>query len=350
MFRNIVKITSKSRFFITFTTIFFSILITITITGCGGGGGGASGGSSGGSSYVVSYSSGAAASSSPNASSAGVPASGTVDSYALFIGISDYPGPNNDLPYASKDSVDVYNRLNLSPVWNGGTLRLLTNSFATKSAIQAAITEAKNTLKANGTFLFYYSGHGTNSGTTGYIVPYNALTESGSLVVSNMINSNELPSYLNTLPATVKKYVLIDSCRSGYFISAKSFGGYTNVNIKAKFIPMESSDPNFKDDELFTKTITAVANSYVMTSSKGSELSWESSYLQNGVFTYYLCQGLGPGRFMGEGDLNIDNMITAEELTEYVPPKVSSYISSNLPAYTQTPQSYDGITGEFRIK
>lgn len=343
MFRNKSKNVSNSAFFAFFV---LNLIIVLTLVNCGGGGGGG-GGSSGSGTYAVGGSPGGSAPAPvPTSEPISIPPANSKDSYAIFIGMSDYPGNINDLPYASKDANDVYTRLNSSQIWSSGSFKILTNSNATKSAIRAAITEAKNALKENSTFLFFYSGHGTNSGSTGYIIPYDGLTANGGITVGNMINSNELTSYIDELPAGIKKYIVIDSCRSGYFIDAKSLTGDT---LKAKFIAMENSDPNF-NDELFTKSMTSVANCYVMTSSKGTELSWESGSLQNGVFTYYFCLGLGISVAAGFADGNADNMISAEELTLYVPSRVNAYIVANTSGYTQTPQSYDGIDGDFIVK
>jgi len=344
MLRFYAKNIEISRFFVFFV---LGLILSFSIIGCGGGGGGGGTISTGGT--IAGYSGGnSIPSPTPTSTSTPIdtPPSANKDSFAIFIGMSDYPGTINDLPYAYKDANDVYSRLSSSSVWKNGGFKVLSGAAATKSAIKAAIDEARSVLTENGVLMFFYSGHGTNSGTTGYIIPYNALTEAGGITVTNMISSNELTSYLNDFSTGIKKYVVIDSCRSGYFIDSK---GVEDVYHRAKYIPMDTSDPDF-DDTIFTKAVSSVANCYIMTSSKGTELSWESGYLQNGVFTYYLCQGMGLSNMIGPAEDNSDGFISAEELSAYVPSRVSAYISSNVSGYTQTPQSYDGVIGSLNVK
>ncbi|MFH1453895.1 MAG: caspase family protein [Armatimonadota bacterium] len=343
-----IKKTLKSSIFLGLAAI--AALIITALVGCGGGGGGTGGGggvSAGNPPAILLPDYTPPPAPDTHSDDPPPPEETSTKAFVILVGMADYPGTINDLRYTAKDAQDVYNCLISSSVWGEATFKVFLNSNATKSAIANAFSEAKNTLDDDGIFLFYYSGHGTNSGTTGYIIPYDALTWEGFINQSNLISGDDLNSYLSQLPETVKKYVASDSCHSGYLIGARS--EFDTAENKVKFVPMADSNPGYSEEE-FARSIVGTSNCYVMTSSSGTELSWETSILQAGVFSYYLCQGLGNGSALGAGDINSDSTITAEELSVYVPPAVSNYISSHIEGYTQTPQSYDNFEGELRVK
>lgn len=265
--------------------------------------------------------------------------------YAVIACPTDYPGDNNDLRYTADDGIDLKNALIGSAFWNGANVNIQNDVHVTKAMIQEAINNVRAAPIANdGLFIFFYSGHGTNSGTTAYVIPYDGISD-----VSKRISQDDLRAWLNEFSAAVKKYVLIDACNSGYFID-KKLKGSDPVYMKPKLVKVEGFDPNYKGEN-FAKSIVGSPNTYVMTASLGNQLSWEiGGAVQNGIFTYYLCQGLGAGAVIGHADADASNTITAEELTAYVPPLVSAYVTANIPSYDQNPQSYDNYADNMRIK
>lgn len=265
--------------------------------------------------------------------------------YAVIACPTDYPGGNNDLRYTADDGIDLKNSLAGSAFWAGASVNIQNDAHITKAMIQEAVNNARLTVANNGLFIFFYSGHGTNSGTTGYMIPYDGI--SGT---ANRISQDDLRNWLDEFPASVKKYVLIDACNSGYFIDKKLKDANRMIYMKPKFVEIEGFDPNYKGEN-FAKSITGSPNTYVMTASRGNQLSWEiGAEIQNGIFTYYLCRGLGAGATIGPVDADANNAVTAEELTVYVPPPVSAYITANNPGYDQNPQSYDNYDGDMRVK
>nr|MDO8114165.1 caspase family protein [Candidatus Sigynarchaeota archaeon] len=84
-----------------------------------------------------------------------------VDAYALVIGISDYPGTDNDLNYCDDDAVDVSafieDRFGVSHnhVW------VLKDNEATYDNIYSALSTIESYMDSNDYFFFFYSGHGS---------------------------------------------------------------------------------------------------------------------------------------------------------------------------------------------
>jgi hypothetical protein len=78
--------------------------------------------------------------------------------YALVIGISDYAGYYYDLQYCDDDGRDWRDRLEAE----GYDVTLLTDRDATKSAIEAAVSNLASLSVAGNEIAFCYSGHGSD--------------------------------------------------------------------------------------------------------------------------------------------------------------------------------------------
>ncbi len=75
----------------------------------------------------------------------------------------------------------------------------------------------------------------------------------------------------------------------------------------------------------------------VSTACDEDELAWGHPAVENGIFTYFLVQGL-----LGPADINSDDKISAEEAFAYASPLV-------LATGYETPQIWDGIEGEVTV-
>lgn len=99
------------------------------------------------------------------------------DTFALSIGISDYPEPRDTTGALMKDSNGMPITSDLKGCSNdarairstliskfnvpAGNIELLTNSLATESGLLTALRSLASKLNVGDTFLFYFSGHGT---------------------------------------------------------------------------------------------------------------------------------------------------------------------------------------------
>ena len=84
-----------------------------------------------------------------------------VEGYAIILGISDYPGTENDLNYCDDDANDMYNFVQSQfkiPIQN---IIYLTDSMVTKAAIANAINTIASSMDSNDYLFFSYSGHGS---------------------------------------------------------------------------------------------------------------------------------------------------------------------------------------------
>ena len=161
------------------------------------------------------------------------------DKIAVVAGIADYkdntinPDAGRpyipDLNYADNDAESIRDLLQR----NGWQTVMLTDSSATKAAVESAIKSGT----ANASrFLFFFSGHGTASGYTGYICPHDSL----SYFYSNDISEYELENWLAAGENTAETgVVIIDACYSGSFIGHTAALKTKEQKISSKFAVKE---------------------------------------------------------------------------------------------------------------
>ncbi|MBA7664909.1 hypothetical protein ES703_72974 [subsurface metagenome] len=77
--------------------------------------------------------------------------------YAVVVGISDYPGEENDLEYCDDDAIEMADALYLYYFTN---VALLTNLEATRAAILTAIEDIAYIAGSDDEVVFFFSGHG----------------------------------------------------------------------------------------------------------------------------------------------------------------------------------------------
>ena len=254
--------------------------------------------------------------------------------YAIIVGVSDYAAPGLDLNFCDDDAQDIYDVLPASD-WDGVTL--LKDSQATKANILNAITSLSGTVGSNDIVFFHYSGHGANrTDSQGnvqatYISPHDINLNNWD----NDISETELEDAFGQL-ATNNVCVMIDSCNSGGFIGKGPVAGAIRTHLKVGQVP-----PSKRQLEKGPALRDIQRSGYVvLTACAESELSVESGALQNGVFTYYVVEGLS-----GSADSSGDGVISAEEVYNYVAPLATAYNSG------QHAQLYDGNgSTEFSLK
>ncbi|NHJ85989.1 MAG: hypothetical protein FK734_11040 [Asgard group archaeon] len=86
--------------------------------------------------------------------------------YAIIVGISDYPGTNNDLSYCDDDAIEVRSMLINDYNFESSNIIYLQDSSATRDAISIAFDTIAVQADPNDVFFFYYSGHGGTELTT----------------------------------------------------------------------------------------------------------------------------------------------------------------------------------------
>ena len=220
----------------------------------------------------------------------------TSDSYAVIVGISDYPGYQNDLPSPATEAKNMKDTL-CSKGWMEENMVLLTNAEATRQGILDALDWLS---QKTGTVLFYFSGHGTQvKDTSGdesgidfldeAIVPYEC-------TISSFILDDELADIVAGFKAEEIVLIFI-SCFSGGMAEK----GTVSIS-KEKFLkaPLEELQGE---------------NRVIIAACQEGLTTYELPLFGQPVAKYLRKS------FSGEADLNNDGKVTAEEAFEYTQPR-----------------------------
>jgi hypothetical protein len=218
-----------------------------------------------------------------------------INIWALIIGIGAYDHMPV-LKYTDDDAYQVYAFLR-SP--EGGMLakeqiKLLIDENATSDGIKEGLDFLVANADENDVIMIYFAGHGMK----GAFVPYDF---DG---YKNLVSHDEI---LSSLSGSVAKHKLLiaDACHSGSLIAQRS--------------PFSSNLEEYYQD--FDKTQGGTA---LIMSSKENENSLEFSGMRQGVFSYYLLEGLN-----GKADFDNSGIVDITELFEFVNINVRKYTQNN---------------------
>lgn len=207
--------------------------------------------------------------------------------YAVVIGVADYQAltyRTGDLRFADHDARQVATFLRSK---SGGTvpeanIRLLTNSQATLTAINQALTLFRRA-GHDDRLILYFSGHGLPTG----FVPYD--TKPGNL--NRILTYTLIKAAFHDAKAATK-LCIADACLSGGITRQKATPSAAKRGAAGTSVAM-------------------------ILASRSTQNAVEDRRLAAGAFTYYLLKGLG-----GQGDLNGDGIVTIRELYQYVSPEL----------------------------
>jgi hypothetical protein len=243
------------------------------------------------------------------------------------VGNGDYGADNVNLPSCINDLNLVADAMEDAGLTPGDVHR---HPDETGDGIRGMLNEMAGnaTIDANDVTIFYYSGHGKDDPSQTY---RGALCGTDVLdTTDGLVPVSEVQSYLDRVPGTV--VVIVDSCLSGQFITAKSASPAKRAAAaKAYNGAWVSALSRSKATNFTAKALTgsAVKGKYkILTACQPLELSWGGADADGfGWFTYWLGIGLGrvpqqegggSERGVMEADLNGNNLVSLQELYKYV--------------------------------
>ena len=232
------------------------------------------------------------------------------NTYAVIVGVADYKnlGPRDDLRYTINDAVSFATFLKSKKGGNvpATNIVLLVDKQATKANIVAKSKELFSKAKKDDRVIFYFGGHGVK----GCFVPYDADGSDARFLYFDEIKAIFRSAKCDT------KLLFADACQAG----SMKVGLRSNTN-------------NSKQSE------TANMNIAIMMACKSNEYSAELAQLRQGLFTYYLIEGLS-----GQANADGNRYITIQELFYYVYHKVQDKAKEL--NHTQTPELF----GKFDLR
>lgn len=234
---------------------------------------------------------------------------------ALLVGIGDYDRALtglSPLKYTVPDITAVGSILKKQ----GYEVALLTDRAATAGSIRESIRELGKALDAGqGTFLFYFSGHGFRTGTENYLATFGT---TASDLANQGLSMAELQKLLVGTGAR-RRLAFIDACRNDP-------EGTRSVGAGPR---------SFQD-------LRESEGLRILYSTAPGEVSYEDDNLQHGVFSYFLIEGL-----QGKAANEKDGLITFDDLRQYLTKEMRSYGISR--RRVQKPYQLGDSTGDFLL-
>ena len=197
--------------------------------------------------------------------------------FAIMVGVSDYGGAANDLPYTDEDAEKLADTLRRGGVLNPSSV-VLTNADATVAGVRRAFQQVAREAGPDDMFLFFFSGHGTQEDTQASAQEPDGRMES-IVLRDGEISDVEMGQLFDGLNTRLSLLVL-DACFSGGFAR--------NVVDRPGVMGLFSSEEDLT---------SAVADKFEA----------------GGYLSHFLRAGLA-----GAGDVDGDGMVTAGELATYL--------------------------------
>ena len=224
----------------------------------------------------------------------GVKPSPVRDAVAIVIGIQSYkylPAARFASTDARKFSEYARHVLGVAP----NRIRLLTDAGADTTEITRAFRQwlRRNVNRGTTDVYVFYSGHGlpSDDGKTLYLLPHNADRD---FIDKTGISQQELVTMISATQAK-SATLFFDSCYSGQTRTGDA------LLPDARPLSLRSSVSSYPPE--FS----------VLSASAAQQISWSSSELGHGLFSYYLMKGLE-----GVADLDRNGEITFGEMQRYL--------------------------------
>jgi Tfp pilus assembly protein PilF len=219
---------------------------------------------------------------------------------ALIIGVSDYNEKELQLNYADNDAILFKNYLSIVEGLSDEDISLLINQDAVSLNILKAFKSLLKKTKSGDIIYIYFAGHGDVIDDFGEKEGFLLATDANAnqeYYSGGTIPFSLLEKILTSFISKQSKVILIlDACQSGF-----PFKGTSQKNmgtIQAMFL-----------------------NSTRFLSCGSQELSYESSELKHGYFTYYLVKGL-----TGKADKDANASLTYSEIDDYLYDNVTDVV------------------------
>lgn len=233
-----------------------------------------------------------------------------IETYAVVVGVADYYHFNK-LTFTIDDA-ERFHAFLQSP--EGGAvpkenLTLLLDSLATKRNIINTIYDVYEMADSNDLVIFYFAGHGLE----GSFLPIDFKEDDPS----TRLNHSSIANAINDCEAKFK-LVIADACHSGSFmISYDEYkqNGYSMPAMATRSNSTRSIISQYK------QSFNAARKGFAMIlSSATEEISLETTKFNQGVFSYFLINGL-----KGYADKNDDKIVTVKELADFVESNVRKF-------------------------
>ena len=137
--------------------------------------------------------------------------------FGLFVGISDYPGTQSDLPLTAVDAELAFASLVSSDLMLETDGITLTDEGATRENFERSIRAIADRASIDDLIVIFFSGHGSRVDTESDSMDPDGLNET-LVLYDNEITDDELRTLIREIKGDSKVLLVFDSCFSGGFL------------------------------------------------------------------------------------------------------------------------------------
>lgn len=227
--------------------------------------------------------------------------------YALVVGVSTYANlpADRQLAYASRDAELMYAFLRSAAGYNipEDHIRLLRDEEARAPQIWYELELLRSRAQPGDEIILYFAGHGDVEDATG--------TRQGLLLAHDAPRHRDYLGNPGTIELSMLRSIVEQIARRGAYVMV-----ITDACRAGRM-----NDVSFTEGAAFTSGVLANfswQNLLRIASSGGDQLSYEADSLGQGVFTYYLIEGLLGAADGIESEIERDGEVTADEVELYV--------------------------------
>lgn len=240
------------------------------------------------------------------------------DLYVLAVGISDYPGTENDLKYAAKDASDFARAIKKQEgdIYKRVQVRLLDDSLdkkATRAAILSGLEWIQRETTSRDVAIVFLAGHGVNNSRGQYrFLP--ADYDQTRLQATSI--GTDLKEYLESIAG--KTILFFDTCYSG-----------NALNVRA------GSKPDV--DRAANELADAGVGVIVFASTTEGAFARGLDNIKQGAFTKAVLEGIE----VGNADFSKDFYVSVSELEKYVSDRVKELTKGEQKPVTTKPKAIE---------
>ena len=137
--------------------------------------------------------------------------------YGIFAGIADYPDEGNDLAFTDEDAFRIRDALIEGAGMNAADAITLTDAQATRENLSGAIMELAARMQPEDTFVFFYSGHGSQQANpNGFEAADPDGKDETIELYDGALTDNDFNELLSNVQSS-RMLIVLDSCFSGGF-------------------------------------------------------------------------------------------------------------------------------------
>ncbi len=234
-------------------------------------------------------------------------AEATADLYIVAVGINSYKNNSYNLNYGVPDAEAVVDCISGrgKGIFREINVQKVLDEEATRSGIEAALTQVERKSRPEDVFVFYYAGHGVMSEGSKetpadfYLIPTDVTQMYGNdaLLAEKAISAMQMREICRRIEAR-KQLLILDACQSGKAVDTFAMRGAAEEKAIAQ--------------------LARSAGLVVLASTESEQFATEFAELGHGLFTYALLKAM-------EGDADgspKDGRVTISELSGYIQAKI----------------------------